>query len=312
MNRDPRRILLLILGIALGAFFGRISAHIWGSSFVLPDRPNTGEWRVISPGLNEGIGQAGAGRTTHIADGALNIASHVFFRPDMVVPQFSGDAAVVDISLAPDSDALWVQMGPPPGVFVGLLPNEFRVSGSQWQPAERMGSYQLRGHDGVLMLINGSQQVEAGSFSPGRLELSTAGGWGRLSRLQIEDASGSLLFDADFTERGVGTSVLNTATMLGALTGLLVGFLLYPLSVSQITSMLLCLSPIAVVFCVPRQLWLAGVEKLYLSSTPPSAMASFMLSLAFIPLLLFVLIRIVRMGWNPREVRSKWGPALWV
>ena len=312
MSRDPRRVLLLILGIALGAFSGRISAHLWGSSFTLPDRPNPSEWRVISPGLNEGIGQAGAGRTTHIADGALNIASHVFFRPDMVVPQFSGEAATVDIDLAADSDALWVQMGPPPGVFIGLLPDKFRVSGSEWQPAENVGSYQLRGHDGVLMLINGGQQVEAGSFAPGRLEMSTSGGWGRVARLQIEDTSGSLLFDADFTHRGVGASALNTATMLGALTGLLIGFLLYPLSMSQIPSMLLCLSPIMVVFSCPRDLWLAGVERLYLSTIPPSAMASFVLSLAFIPLVFSVLIRIVRMGWNPREIQSKWGPALWV
>jgi hypothetical protein len=302
----------MVLGIALGAFFGRIAAHIWGSSFTLPGRPEPSEWRVISPGLNEGIGQAGAGRTTHIADGALNIASHVFFRPDMVVPQFSGHAALVEIDLAPDSDAVWIQMGPPPGVFVGLRPDQFRVPGSQWQPADDVGSYQLRGEDGVLFVINGSLQVEAGSFAPGRLEMSAAGGWGRVSRVKIQDDSGSLLFESDFTNHGVGASALTVGTMLGALSGLLVGFLLYPLSVSQIVSVMLCLSPIALVFSLPRGTWLAGVERLYLSTTPPSAMASAVLGVAFIPLFGAVFIRVVRMGWNPSKNQSKWGPGMWL
>ncbi len=177
MNRDPRRILLLVLGLALGAFMGRIVTHVFGSSFVLPDRPDENRWRVISPGLNEGIGPAGAGRTSHITDGALTIASHVFFRPDMVVPQFSGDAATVEIDLARDSDVLWVQMGPPPGVFLGLLPDQFRVAGSDWQQADGTGAYRLRGENGVLSLENGDQQVAAGSFTAGRIEMSTTSVW---------------------------------------------------------------------------------------------------------------------------------------
>ncbi len=103
--------LLLILGLVAGAFVGRLMAHHYGGPFSLPQRPDPNQWRVISPGLDEGIGRSGAGRVTHVVDGALSIATHVFFRPDMVIPQFRGEAHSVDVELASDSGTLLLQIG---------------------------------------------------------------------------------------------------------------------------------------------------------------------------------------------------------
>ncbi len=117
-----QRALLLLLAVFLGAFCGRLLGHGVADRYSLPEQPDPQHWRIISAGLSEGIGRTGVGRVSHIAGGSLNLATHVFIRPDMAVPQFEGDAARIAIELAQDSGTLWLQIGPPPGKFVRLQP----------------------------------------------------------------------------------------------------------------------------------------------------------------------------------------------
>ena len=107
-----QRALLLLLAIFLGAFGGRLMGHQVADRYSLPSPPDPQRWRIISAGLSEGIGRTGVGRVSHIAGGALNLATHVFIRPDMAVPQFVGDAARIGVEPEPGQRPLWIQLDP--------------------------------------------------------------------------------------------------------------------------------------------------------------------------------------------------------
>ena len=131
----------MLVGLLFGAFTGRLLGHHYGETFSLPTQPHPERWRIISAGLSEGIGRTGVGRVTHIADGALNLATHVFIRPDMAVPQFRGEAHSVWIELDDDSGPLWAQIGPPPGRFIRFKPGAVSTGsiGQAWQATARPG-----------------------------------------------------------------------------------------------------------------------------------------------------------------------------
>ena len=296
--------LLLILGLAAGAFVGRLLAHQVGGPFALPQRPDPQQWRVISPGLEEGIGRSGAGRVTHVVDGALSIATHVFFRPDMVVPQFSGDAHVVDVELAPDSGTLLIQIGEPHVQAIQVRPHAYRanVSGASWIPSPGVHRFQLREQDGRLVLVAGTQSVDVGIFVSGRLELSSQEEWARITRLSISDGTGAAIFSSDFRKHGPSRLVLDQATVVGAVLGFVLVFLLSPWSGRAALTCLVGLLPPVLVLGLPRDVWLHGVERLYLSRVPPSDLAIFTLlcSLSFLVFLaLLKMVRLVSLRWTP-------------
>ena len=304
--------LLLVLGLVTGAFLGRLATHQLGGAFSLPERPNPNQWRVISPGLEEGIGRSGAGRVTHVVDGALSIATHVFFRPDMVVPQFRGQAHGVDIELAPDSGTLLVQIGKPPVQAIQFRPNAFRsaVSGESWISMPGVRRFQLRGDGGRLSLITGDESIDIGGFSPGRLELSSLDDWARITRIAVLDAGGEQALSADFSQQGPPRSILNQGTVLGAVVGLLSVFMLMPFTVRTVLVCLLGLMPAMIVVALPRAVWLHGVERLYLSRVPPSDLARFTLLCALACLLFLALLKSVRLfatyGPRPPAIFGFW------
>ena len=285
MNRRLR-LSLLLFGVLAGAFGGRLLAHEVGERFTLPLAPNSTEWRVISAGLQEGIGRTGAGRITHVADGALNIATHVFFRPDVVTPLIPEGVTEMWIELAPDSGPLWVQVGEPPGQFVKLRPGAMLVGrvGADWVDVGDTRRFQLAQEAGELWLRAGEQQLLAGPIAPGRLEFSAVDAWARLTRLQVFNAAGEVQFDADFRGKRIEWEMLNRATVLGAVAGLALATLWVPITLSGVLLGLGLLMPVMVTALQARSVWLAVVERLYLSQVPPSQMASFFMVVAVIPL----------------------------
>ena len=306
--------LLLVLGLVAGAFLGRLVTHQIGGSYALPERPDPNQWRVISPGLEEGIGRAGAGRVTHVVDGALSIATHVFFRPDMVVPQFRGEAHGVDIELAPDSGTLLVQIGKPPVQAIELRPNAFRsaVSGEAWISRPGVRRFELRASSGRLSLTAGAESVDIGGFTPGRLELSSIDDWARVAQISVTNGSGDTVLFSDFRQQGPPRSVLDQGTVVGAFVGVLLVFLLMPLSGSAVVTCLFGLAPAVSVLFLPRDVWLHGVERLYLSHIPPSDLAGFTLLCALSCLLFFALLKLVRMVAGVVPSTAKFGFGLWL
>ncbi len=306
--------LLMVLGLVAGAFMGRLVTHQVGGSFALPERPDPNQWRVISPGLEEGIGRSGAGRVTHVVDGALSIATHVFFRPDMVVPQFRGEAHGVDIELAPDSGTLLVQIGKPPVQAIELRPNAFRsaVSGETWISRPGIHRFRLHSDAGRLALTAGDESVDIGGFSPGRLELSSMDDWARITQISVTNGSGETVLSADFRQRRPPRSVLDQGTVLGAVVGVLVVFLLMPFSRSAVVACLFGLAPAVAVLSMPRAVWLHGVERLYLSRIPPSDLAGFTLLCALSCLLFIALLKLVRTFSSVGIRSTKSGFLLWL
>ena len=285
--------------------------HSVGETFTLPLAPNPSEWRVISAGLAEGIGRAGAGRVTHVANGALNIATHVFFRPDVVSPLMSGDACQMSIELARDSGPLWVQLGEPPGQFVKLRPGGMLAGrvGADWINVGDARRFELREEGGNLLLSAGGQQISAGRFVPGSVELSAVDAWARLTRFQVLDADGTVQFDEDFRGRRVERETLDRATILGGLVGLALAILWVPLTRAALLFGCLGLVPVLITANQSRAVWLAGVERLYLSQVPPSQWASFALVVSVMPLAAAALLVLMRSA--ARLARPR-GFAVWV
>lgn len=305
------RILIAVLFVASGAFLGRLSAHTVGASFSVPQAPDPNAWRIISPGLQEGVGPAGAGRITHIRDGALSIATHVFFRPDMVVPVFSGAASRISVELAADSGTLWVQVGEAPSQFVQLKPGAMRggAAGTQWT-AVQGNAFVLTIENGELSVGGNGELMRVGSASPGRVELSAAEDWPRIRSIQIQDADGTTLLSSDFASNGSSQQLLDRGTMLGVLIGAMLASLLIPFTWTGVAAILVGLIPPMLVLVQPSEVWLASVERLYLSNVQPSQWAVWMVLVSLIPLGAMSLVSVTRMVAH-RVQAPRFGPTVW-
>jgi lysophospholipase L1-like esterase len=304
----------MLLGLFAGAFGGRLVAHRYGGAFTLAQRVNPHTWRIISPGLQLGIGRAGAGRVTHVREGALSIATHVFFRPDMVVPIFKGKAHRVEVGLAEDSGDLWIQMGDPPGQFVRLRPGAYASgkAGAAWISAPGVRDFILEVKGPSLMLKAGEQVFNAGSVGAGRVELSSAEGWPRVTHLKIEDATGAVLFSENFDDLGASADTLAAGTILGAIVGLALTMLCFPFSVGGLGVALAGITPIAFVLGRPMGTWLDAVERLYLSAVTPSSFASIILVLSAVPLCWAAVVSALRWLAPGMEGRTQGWRAWWV
>lgn len=306
------RGLLAVLLVVLGAFAGRLAAHQFGGVFAVPQAPNPAQWRIISPGLQEGVGPAGAGRVTHVRGGVLSIATHVFFRPDMVVPQFQGVASTVLVELDPASGTLWIQAGEAPSQFVQLRPGAMKggAAGTAWT-ATNSATFELRIDEGALSVASGDTIIDIGPSSPGRLELSASEDWPMIRSLRVRNAAGMELFSSDFGDAGTPASVLNGGTALGAAVGLMAGLLLLPFAWTGFAAFAVGIAAPIAVLSQPARTWLLAVERLYLSQVQPSQWAQDVLLASFLPLAWMAAVAAVRRAsaW-PASV--PFAPGVWV
>ena len=289
--KSSKRALLLVIGLLLGAFSGRLLGHQLGETFSLPQQPDPNRWRIISAGLAEGIGQKGVGRISHIADEALNLATHVFIRPDMAVPQFDGKAHSISLELTEDSGAIWAQVGEAPGRFVRLRPGAVSTGtlGQSWQDVGLTRQFHLQIEQGQLWVDE----------------------WARLSRLSIQDQNGESLFQDDFRGVRIHRSTLNFATLIGGAMGLSIAVLCFDFGFSRLLFCLGLLCPIGLCLLTGRAEWLQAVERLYLDKTPPSSFASWVLGLSLIPLFSAATVEIIR-GTVWRIRAAKYGVWAWL
>lgn len=302
----------MVLGVAVGAFAGRLGAHAYGDSFAVPRSPDANQWRIISPGLQEGVGPAGAGRVTHVRNGSLSIATHAFFRPDMVVPLFDGAAHRVDLALAPNSGTLWVQFGDAPSQFVQLKPDAMKggAAGTAWTPTQGSGRFSLAVQDGMLTVSSGATRMKVGAASPGRVELSAAEDWPIVTEFEAFDATGSRLFSADFGPSGTDARVLNGGMGVGALLGFASAILLVPATGAGLLSVLVGLSMPLLVATQPDATWLLAVERLYLKDTVPSQWATTLLMVSLFPAVWFACLALIRRASTAVKAPLK-APLLW-
>lgn len=301
------------LFVVLGAFLGRVAAHEFGHAFEVPRAPNPERWRIISPGLQEGVGPAGAGRVTHVRGGSLVIATHVFFRPDMVVPIVQGPVHGVDVELDERSGTLWVQIGEAPSQFVQLRPGSMRggAAGKGWT-ATASDRFALRINGGILTVTSGESAITVGPATPGRLELSAAEEWPRIRGVRVLDGVGSTTFQSNFGEPMASLDVLQKGTLLGAGVGLLVGVLMVPFSWTGVVASVVGLIPPVAVLMQPTGTWLAAVERLYLSQVQPSKWAVWLLLVACGPLVWMGLTAVLRLvSSHAIPVARNGGPAVW-
>ena len=107
----PKR---LLIGALLGALAGAAIGPLVEDRFATPAELDETRWRVITPGLREQVRTHKSGRGTHIVGGALVMTAHAFFRPDMVVAQTAQDPHTVELSFAPGSGPINLNIGAPP------------------------------------------------------------------------------------------------------------------------------------------------------------------------------------------------------
>ena len=311
--RSSQRVWLLLIGLLIGAFVGRLSGHQLGETFSLPTQPDPNRWRIISAGLVEGIGKTGVGRITHIANGALNLATHVFIRPDMAVPQFNGEANSVWIELAPDSGPLWAQIGPPPGRFVRFKPGGVSTGsiGEAWQEVGEASLFHLKIEQNQLWVQAGEFNFPVGSAKPGPVELTSIDKWARIVSLKIEDKDGQTLFEDDFRGSRVNRQTLNGATIIGSVMGLSVAMLSLAYGRTRLLMCLALMSPVVLSLMSTRSDWLQAVERLYLDKVPPSSLATLVLLFSLIPLLFAAVMDVVRgAAWRLKALSH--GRLVWV
>ena len=303
---------MAVLLVVLGAFAGRLAAHQVGGSFAVPQAPNPSQWRIISPGLQEGVGPAGAGRVTHVRGGVLSIATHVFFRPDMVVPQFQGVASTVSVELDPASGTLWIQAGEAPSQFVQLRPGAMKggAAGTAWTPTDS-AAFELRIDGGALSVASGDTVIDVGPSSPGRLELSASEDWPRIRSLRVRNAAGVELFSSDFGDAGTPTSVLNGGTALGAAVGVMAALLLVPFAWTGLAAFSVGIAAPIAVLSQPARTWLLAVERLYLSQVQPSQWAQDVLLASLLPLAWMAAVAAVRRA-SAWPVSVPFAPGVWV
>ena len=263
-----------LVGVGLGApLEGRLAT---------PTELDPQRWRIITPGLREGVAQHSIGRGTHVSGGALVMTGHAFFRPDMLVALPARDPHHVTIEFAAGSGPVNVNLGSPPG-RVTLGPGGYRArsgeplagGGQRWQLDLEQGRFTLT--------PPGGSPTAFGEGGPGPLELSTEGAQARIARIQLRGQDGAVLLEEDFTahrQRGRAAAV---GAAVGAAAGLCVG-LTGPAG-------LLWLALPALVALVPSSRWLLLAERLYLADTPAWELARLGLAASFLPLLSAALVQ---------------------
>lgn len=272
---------------ALGALLGLLVTFT-GASFHTPTPAPPQQWRVISPALDESQDETGLGRGTHVADGALQISRHAFFRSDTLVPARAVEVGAAHLRLAADSDAVMVGLGGGDGgaetQFVSLHPEGFWSPGAGgWTPSTS-GQYTLAWGGSALLLTADGATQQVGTGRPGAFELAARDGLVRLEAVTLEDTRGEVIFAADYSA-ALDPVRLGLGLVVGLLAGLGLGLVVGgsgPLGVLVASAVLLG-PPAAVCFVSPLT-WILAVERLYLTATPAWELARWCLALSFVPL----------------------------
>jgi lysophospholipase L1-like esterase len=303
MRRRPRGgRWLLIVGALVGALVGRILTHRVGDRFVPVAALDQQKWRVISPGLREGM--LTPGRGSHVGSGALVLAHHVFYQPDRVIPIVPRPPAGLQVELAPDSAGLHVLMGSPPHGVVTLFPDGVEVTSNNRQAGDGSGRFALTIEDGKLWVDGGRGRVAVSTVDPDRLELAGVAGPARIRAIRVTDADGHTMMDERFGGSGINPTVIGRGTAIGALVGLVsAGGWMVSAPLAALIGTLLMVAPLAGVLSVPAGQWLALVERLYLTGISPDALATRIGMLAMVPTLFGAVVLILRAVWGLAQSR---------
>ena len=275
---------------ALGALLG-LALTLTGASFQTPTAAPPEQWRVISPALDESQDVTGLGRGTHVADGALQISRHAFFRSDTLVPALATPVGQAHLRLAPDSDAVMVGIGGGDGgaetQFDSLHPDGFWSPGGGWT-ATTDGAFTLAWEGALLTLTTGGTTQQVGRGGPGAFELAAKDGLVRIEAVTVEDTRGGVIFAADYAA-GHDPVRLALGVVVGLLAGLGFGVVVAgggPVATHLAATRLL---PPALVCFVSPLTWILAVERLYLTRTPAWELARWCLGLSFVPIVWSVL-----------------------
>ncbi|MFT4976253.1 MAG: hypothetical protein ACI8S6_002149 [Myxococcota bacterium] len=267
---------------ALGALLGAAVGPVVADRLATPEEISGTRWRVITPGLREQVASHRSGRGTHVVGGALVMTGHAFFRPDMLVALSPQDPHRVELSFAPGSGAVDINIGTPP-IHATLSPDGYTTrsdgpltsGSSDYEIVHDAGRFLLTPRGGVPDVI--------GYGAPGPLELSTAGEQTRLSRVRLLGADGAVLLDEDFTTSRRSAE----ASGWGAAAGGLVGLCLGAVGLGALPWLL----PPLLVLSISSSQWLLLAERLYLAETPAWELARLALAASALPLIFAALLR---------------------
>ncbi len=304
LARRLRRINWAIVAPLLGACVGWLCATFFAGHFTTPEPLDEPGWQLVSPMLDETVREPAAGRGTHVLDGALVITEHVFYRTDTVRIRLPEDVKVIEVELASDSGRLGVLAGQGPMSRMEVTPKSVTL----YQPESR--EYPLATplvrlvRDGTTWAAEfGSERVLLTRLDPNVLEFETVSGRSRLRRLRIEDASGNVFINRDFSGDGLPSNAVWWGLLLGALAGWATGqrqrasdgggwfwggvWLALPF--------LVCL--------ISPATWLEVVETTYLTETTAWDLARIVLGVSFVPLVLSGVFGVPGVALDRRSLR---------
>ena len=287
LGRRLRRVRWAWAGLVFGGLIGVCLAHGTAGHFTTPEPLNEPGWQLVSPMLDATVQEPIAGRGTHVLDGALVITEHVFYRSDTVRLRMPSEVRSIEVEVAPDSGRLGILPGQGPTSRVELEPDLLTL----YQP----GSHKFSLISPVIRLVQeGSiwrvefdgKTFELGSLSPNVLEFETAEGRSRLRRLRVEDASGRVVIDKDFSQEGLPSRGWLWGLLLGAVAGCAIGQRVSVAGRSSVAWSVLWLAiPLGVCAVSPAG-WLQIVEAAYLAETTAWSLARWCLVASMFPLLL--------------------------
>lgn len=280
----------------LGGLVGAAVARLSGGRFVTPQPVDPRAWRVISPVLDETIRDPLLGRGAQILDGDLVIRNRAFSAADVLVPQFTGAPARVDVQLG-DSPGpvtlvlVTVDNGPRTLLRLGVDTWRADPGGPSGTDASAGGRWVVTSSAEGTLLETGSGPVRVASAPLAGVELTILDAEARVDSFRVSDAAGSALFSETFDGAGSSRGVLLAGAGIGAVAGASLGVSLVGGGV--VMPLLLVLLPFAVV--VPDEsFWLWWIERLYLSRTPYWELAGGVLVAALLP---GIALAALRSGW---------------
>ncbi len=277
----------MALGAGIAAGAGWFAAPWLSAHLGPPVAIDPAAWMILVPGRDQSMADAAESSGTGIVDGALLLGIRAFGRPDVLIPRAGTVVRAIDISLAPDSGPLVVNIHDASGAVAHAA--ELTPTGWRARPSAPITPYASGSSEAVRLELSGTLVVDGvpnGAGAPTKVEFVSRERAARITALRLTGADGSIVAEGTFGLPEPSRTVRGGGAMLGALVLAALAIVVRgPGSAAKgILSASLTLVPPALVLATPYTTWRAIGERLYLLHTPAADLRTGVFLAALLPL----------------------------